>query len=266
MAYRPNIKNADGTLTDLPLAAETAVDSINATKLKTARTIGLSGVSANAQSFDGTSAVTIPITSIPAALLTGTGNINITGNAATATGDGNGNNISGTYLPKNNGTAQGYLAVGDSKSKIIQNSISPNGHNIGVNGLMLTHNSNDEGGLLVNEDCAYLWNSTDSGSLLKGFDEDSWTANTGAKKDCTFANGLMFDFDSSGNLKIKGKFYQDNGTNLAGGATISASNVSITPNPNLGNATTLQGALDYIANVFAGTNAIKLKASNINVV
>ena len=33
MAYRPKIKNANGTLTDLPLEAETAV------KLKTARTI-----------------------------------------------------------------------------------------------------------------------------------------------------------------------------------------------------------------------------------
>lgn len=260
MAYRPHIKNADGTLKDLPLEAETAV------KLKNSRTIGLSGVSANAQNFDGTSAITIPITSIPAALLTGTGNINITGNAATATSDGNGSNIATTYLPKNNGTVSGYLAVGDSKSKIAQSATSPVGNNIGATGLMLTHFSSDEGGLLVTEDGAYLWNSTDSGSLLKGFDEDSWTPNTGAKKDCTFANGLMFDFDSSGNLKIKGKFYQDNGTNLAGGATINASDVIINKNANLGNATNLQEALDYIANVFAGTNTIKLKASNINVV
>lgn len=65
MAYRPKIKNANGTLTDLPLEAETAV------KLKTARTIGLSGVSATAKSFDGTGNVTIPITGIPASLITG---------------------------------------------------------------------------------------------------------------------------------------------------------------------------------------------------
>ena len=53
MAYRPKIKNANGTLTDLPLEAETSV------KLKTARTIGLSGVTATAKSFDGSGNVTI---------------------------------------------------------------------------------------------------------------------------------------------------------------------------------------------------------------
>lgn len=65
MAYRPKIKNANGTLTDLPLEAETSV------KLKTARTIGLSGVTATAKSFDGSGNVTIPITGIPASLITG---------------------------------------------------------------------------------------------------------------------------------------------------------------------------------------------------
>lgn len=65
MAYRPKIKNADGALTDLPIEAETAV------KLKSARTIGLSGVSATAKSFDGSGNITIPITGIPASLITG---------------------------------------------------------------------------------------------------------------------------------------------------------------------------------------------------
>ena len=79
MALRPKIKNSDGTLTDLPIAAETAV------KLKTSRSIGLSGVSATARSFDGTSAITIPITAIPGSLLSGTTAINTSGNAETAT-------------------------------------------------------------------------------------------------------------------------------------------------------------------------------------
>ncbi len=78
MPYRPNIKNADGTLTDLPLEAETAV------RLKTSRSIGLSGVTATSQSFNGSSAITIPVTAVPATLLTGTASINTTGNAATA--------------------------------------------------------------------------------------------------------------------------------------------------------------------------------------
>lgn len=65
MAFRPKIKNSNGTLTDLPIAAETAV------KLKTSRSIGLSGVTATSRSFDGTSAITIPITAVPGSLLTG---------------------------------------------------------------------------------------------------------------------------------------------------------------------------------------------------
>lgn len=79
MPYRPTIKNSDGTLTDLPLEAETAV------KLKTARSISLSGVTATAQSFNGSSNITIPITAVPGTLLTGSTSISTTGNAGTAT-------------------------------------------------------------------------------------------------------------------------------------------------------------------------------------
>lgn len=79
MPYRPTIKNSDGTLTDLPLEAETAV------KLKTARSISLSGVTATAQSFNGGSNITIPITAIPGTLLTGSTSISTSGNAGSAT-------------------------------------------------------------------------------------------------------------------------------------------------------------------------------------
>lgn len=65
MAYRPKIKKSDGTLEDLPIEAEQSV------KLKTARTIGLSGVTSTPQSFDGTGNVTIPITEVPADIVTG---------------------------------------------------------------------------------------------------------------------------------------------------------------------------------------------------
>lgn len=41
------------------------------TKLQTARTIGVSGVTGTAQSFDGTKNIVIPITAVPASLLTG---------------------------------------------------------------------------------------------------------------------------------------------------------------------------------------------------
>ena len=42
----------------------------SATKLATARTIGVSGVTGTAQSFDGTNDIIIPITAVPATLLT----------------------------------------------------------------------------------------------------------------------------------------------------------------------------------------------------
>lgn len=59
-------------------------NATTASTLATARTIGLSGVIATAQSFNGSKNITIPITAVPASLLTGTASINTTGNAATA--------------------------------------------------------------------------------------------------------------------------------------------------------------------------------------
>lgn len=46
-------------------------NATTATTLQTARTIGLSGVTATAQSFNGSANITIPITAVPASLLTG---------------------------------------------------------------------------------------------------------------------------------------------------------------------------------------------------
>lgn len=47
-------------------------NAATASKLQTARTIGLSGVTATAQSFNGSANIEIPISAIPATLLTGT--------------------------------------------------------------------------------------------------------------------------------------------------------------------------------------------------
>jgi hypothetical protein len=101
MPYRPNIKNSDGTLTDLPLEAETAV------KLKTARTIGLSGVTATAKSFNGTGNITIPITAIPASLITGSISA---GHSTTA--DAIFKDASGNYLTATIDTS-GYAQLSD---------------------------------------------------------------------------------------------------------------------------------------------------------
>ncbi len=119
--------------------------------------------------------------------------------------------LQANYLSKTNPVVSGAMALTDSNSKIQKTNTSPAGNALGVTGVMITHFNSDEGGLLINEDGAYLWNSTDSGSLLKGLDEDLWTSNTGSKKDCTFDNGLMFNFDSAGNLKLKGTLYVNKG-------------------------------------------------------
>ena len=75
-------------------AASCTGNSATATRLLTARTIGLSGVTATAQSFNGAANITIPISAIPASLLTGTiaiGRIptNIPASSITVTADAN---------------------------------------------------------------------------------------------------------------------------------------------------------------------------------
>jgi cytoskeletal protein CcmA (bactofilin family) len=61
--------------------ADTAKNVLSATKLTTARTIGVSGITGTAQNFDGSANVVIPITAVPASILTGTAAINTTGSA-----------------------------------------------------------------------------------------------------------------------------------------------------------------------------------------
>ena len=78
-------------------------NAATATKLAATKTIGVSGITGTAQAFDGSANITIPITAVPATLLTGTASIATTGNAATATKatqDGSGNVITTTYATK----------------------------------------------------------------------------------------------------------------------------------------------------------------------
>ena len=77
--YKAKYKKSDGTLVEIPIEASQSV------KLKTSRSIGINGLDAESASFNGTSAVKIKVTGVPAELLYGTGEINITGNAASAT-------------------------------------------------------------------------------------------------------------------------------------------------------------------------------------
>ena len=77
--YKAKYKKSDGTLVEIPIEASQSV------KLKTSRSIGINGLDAESASFNGTSAVKIKVTGVPAELLYGTAEINITGNAASAT-------------------------------------------------------------------------------------------------------------------------------------------------------------------------------------
>ena len=70
---------------DVQINTSFAVDAVApiSTKLETARNIGLSGVTATAQPFDGTADITIPVTEVPASLLTGVLPLNKGGTGAT---------------------------------------------------------------------------------------------------------------------------------------------------------------------------------------
>ena len=69
-----------------PLQTTVSGNAGTATRLQTARTIGLSGAATGtATSFNGTANITIPVTSLDASKLTGTASINTTGNANTST-------------------------------------------------------------------------------------------------------------------------------------------------------------------------------------
>ncbi len=65
--------------------ADSAKSVLSATKWTTARTISLSGVTATAQTIDGSGNVVVPITAVPATLLTGTASVNTTGSAGSLT-------------------------------------------------------------------------------------------------------------------------------------------------------------------------------------
>lgn len=83
-------------LSNVDNTADSAKSVLSATKWTTVRSIGLSGVTSTAQNIDGSGNVTIPVTAVPATLLTGTAAINTTGSSAklttprtiSATGDG----------------------------------------------------------------------------------------------------------------------------------------------------------------------------------
>lgn len=101
--------NISGNAATATTASSTSGNANTATTLATARSIGLSGVTATAQNFDGSGNISIPITAIPASLLTGTiadarisgsytGLTNITGSGTATFGTFSGSGASLTAL------------------------------------------------------------------------------------------------------------------------------------------------------------------------
>ena len=76
---------ADVGLANVDNTADANKNVLSATKLTTARTITLSGVTATPQSFDVSANISIPITSVPAGIVTGVLNNSTTGSSATLT-------------------------------------------------------------------------------------------------------------------------------------------------------------------------------------
>lgn len=136
--------NADNT-------ADAAKNVLSATKWTTVRTITLSGVTATAQNIDGSGNVTVPITAVPATLLTGTAAVNTTGSAAklttprtisasgdatwTTTFDGSANVTSGLTLAATGVTAGTYDEVTvDAKGRVIAGSNNVKSYTTSISG------------------------------------------------------------------------------------------------------------------------------------
>lgn len=130
-----NLGKADVGLGNVDNTSDASKNVLTATKWLTARSITISGVTATSQIIDGTSNITIPITAVPASLLTGTATINTTGSAgqlATArtiaiTGDGTWSvtfdgsaNASGALTLSNTGVVPGTYdnVTVDSKGRV----------------------------------------------------------------------------------------------------------------------------------------------------
>lgn len=138
--------------------ADSAKSVLSATKWTAARNITLSGVTATAQTIDGSGNVSIPVTAVPATLLTGTAAINTTGSAAklttartiSATGDGTWNvafdgsaNVTSALTLADTGVAAGTYdqVTVDSKGRVTAGGTAVKSYNTSISGTAtVTHN------------------------------------------------------------------------------------------------------------------------------
>ena len=138
-----------------PLQTTVSGNAGTATKLAAGVNIGLSGVSATAQSFDGSKAITIPITAVPASIVTGLATVATSGKYSDLTGTP----VIPVATDEEVPLAPGTAAVGESEDFAradhvhpVQTSVSGNagtatklaaGVNIGLSGVTATAQSFD---------------------------------------------------------------------------------------------------------------------------
>ena len=138
-------------LSNVDNTADATKSVLSATKWTTARSIALSGITSTAQTIDGSGNVTIPVTAVPATLLTGTAAINTTGSSAklttprtiSTTGDaawnvsfdGSANVTSALTLAATGVTAGTYDEVTvDSKGRVIAGNNSVKSYSTSISG------------------------------------------------------------------------------------------------------------------------------------
>jgi len=154
------LTKSDVGLANVDNTADAAKSVLSATKWTTPRTITMSGVVATTQTIDGTANVTIPITAVPATLLTGTAAVNTTGSAAklttprtiAATGDatwvttfdGSANVTSALTLAATGVTAGTYSEVTvDAKGRVTAGTNAIKSYTTSISGTAtVTHNLN----------------------------------------------------------------------------------------------------------------------------
>lgn len=260
-AFKDVITESDisGTISGTKISGSVALAD-KATQLATARSIGLSGVTATSKSFNGTSAITIPITAVPASLLTGTIALDSTGNAATATKlktarsfalsgvtaqavdfDGSGNVtlvITGIPATLLTGTASIPTTGNAGSATKLQTA-----RTIGLSGVTATAQSFN-GTANITIPITAIPVSLLTGTLSRDRLPLATASAIGAVK-----GGSNVAIASDGTMT----------------ATFTGSGVTVTARSGLGNLTNLDEVLNYISKVFLGTQSVtKLKAGTFD--
>jgi hypothetical protein len=261
LAFKDAITEADisGTISGGKINGAVAL-ATKATQLETSRSIGLSGVTATARSFNGTSAITIPITAVPASLLTGTITLDSTGNAATATKlktarsfalsgvtaqavnfDGSGNVtlvITGVPATLLTGTASIPTSGNAGSATKLQTA-----RTIGLSGVTATAQSFN-GTANITIPITAIPVSLLTGTLDRGRLPVATATAVGAVK-----GGSNVTVAADGTMT----------------ATFSGTGITVTARAGLGNLTNLDAVLNYISNVFLGSQAVtKIKAGTFD--